>query len=186
MTGTRIKVTNLERFRDRHGKIRLYYRQGKGPRTALRGPVGSSEFFEDYLAAAGKAEKEPKGPNSLEWLVRRYYTCRAYKELGADTRRVRQQILDRFCLQHGAKRFRHLQPRHLREIRDGMMERGPDSANHLIKALRQVCKFAVEYDHLDVDPTVGVGRLASKNKDGYHSWALEEVEAFERTHPNGT
>ena len=123
MTGTRIRVKNVERWRDRHGKVRLYYRVYPGPRISLRGPEGSSEFWEDYLAAAGDAKKEPEGPASLRWLVQRYYTSAAYKGMRASTRRVRCSILDRFCDSHGHKRFAQLQPRHLREIRDGMADR---------------------------------------------------------------
>ena len=98
---------------------------------------------------------------------------------------MRRGILDRFCEQHGGKRFAQLEARHLRQIRDGMIDR-PDAANNLIKALRQVFKFAVAYDHISANPLIEVERLKSRNKDGLHAWTLAEVQKFETAHPIGT
>ena len=177
-------MKHLERWRDRHGKMRLYYRVEHGPRTALRGPEGSPEFWEDYRAASGK-DAPAAGPKTLRWLVQNYYTSAAYKQLRTSTRRMRRGILDRFCEAHGDKRFAQLGPQHLRRIRDCMTDR-PDAANSLMKALRQVFKFAVAYGHTTSNPVIEVERLKSLNKDGFHSWTLEEVEAFEGTHAVGT
>lgn len=185
MTGTRITVKHLERWRDRHGKVRLYYRVGHGARTALRGPEGSPEFWEDYRAAATKGGTQKAGSTTLRWLVQQYYTSAAYKQLRASTRRVRCNILDRFCEKNGDKRFAHLQPRYLRVIRDGMLDR-PVAANNLMKALRQVFKFAVAYEHLESNPVIEIERLKPWNKDGFHSWTLGEVEAYEARHAIGT
>ena len=66
-----------------------------------------------------------------------------------------------------------------------MMDR-PGSANNLLKGLRQVFKYAVNYDLLDINPVIAVERLKTKNKDGFHAWTLEEIEQFESTHPIGT
>jgi len=66
-----------------------------------------------------------------------------------------------------------------------MMDR-PGSANNLLKALRQVFKYAVNYDYMDTNPVAEVERLKTKNKDGFHAWTLEEIEQFESTHPIGT
>ena len=184
MTGTRIKVKHLERWRDRHGTTRLYYRVGHGARTRLRGPQGSPEFWEDYRAAA-KHESQAGDSYTLGWLIQQYYTSAAYKGMRASTRRVRKGILERFCEQHGHKRFAQLQPRHLRRIQDEKAHT-PDAANSLMKALRQVFKFAVGQDHVESNPVVEIGRLKSPNKDGIHSWTLGEVEAFEATHEIGT
>ncbi len=184
MSGTRITVENLEQWRDRHGKMRLYHRVDHGPRTALRGPVGSAEFWEDYHAAAG-AGASPVGPNTLGWLVQQYYTSAAYKQLGTQTRRVRRGILDRFCKKDGGKRFARLEAHHLRKMRDEMVDR-PDAANSLLKALRQVFKYAVSYGLVKSNPLLEVERLKSRNKDGLHAWTPQEIETFETAHPIGT
>jgi hypothetical protein len=45
---TRIKLKNVDRFTDRHGKPRYYYRAGKGPRIKLPATPGSPEFMRAY------------------------------------------------------------------------------------------------------------------------------------------
>ena len=62
----------------------------------------------------------------------------------------------------------------------------PDAWNNLRKALRQVFKYAVEHNHLETNPMNDVPKLASKNKDGFHTWTIEEVEQFENSHAIGT
>ena len=136
-----MEIRNVERWKDRHGKRRLYYRVGKGPRTPLRGPIGSPEFWEDYKRAT-KNEK-PATKDSVRWLVTQYYSSAAFRQMSLRSQTVRRGILERFCGRHGSKRYSKLERRHLREIRDSMVDR-PEAANALVKALRQVFKFAVE------------------------------------------
>lgn len=179
---------------DRHGNVRLYYRHG-GTKIRLRGPVGSPEFLSDYRrAAAGPKvakddDKRPGRviPNSLRWLCVEYYRSAMFKELDARTQKVRRSILERACQikGRGDHPFALLMPRHLRMWRDEMMDR-PEAANGMLKAVRQLYKFAVRYDHHDRNPAAEVEYLSSKNPDGFHSWTLAEIEAFEEKHPIGT
>lgn len=62
----------------------------------------------------------------------------------------------------------------------------PGAANNLLKALRQVFKYAVNYELLDTNPVAVVEKLKPKNKGGFHAWTIEEVEQFESRHPIGT
>lgn len=55
----------------------------------------------------------------------------------------------------------------------------------MIKALRQVYAFAVEYEITDRNPAKDVPYLSS-NSDGFHAWSIDEVLQYERTHPIGT
>jgi integrase len=186
MIGMKIKVENVEKFKDRHGKQRLYYRVYPGPRTPLRGPEGSPEFWEDYHVAASKYVKKPNtNSGTIRWLCVQYFKSAAFKQLKQNTQKVRHGILDRFCLEHGEKRFSHLRPKDLMKIRDKMTDR-PESANGLTKALRQLFKYAIAYDHIASNPASDVGYLKPNNPDGFHAWTLAEVEKFEATHPIGT
>jgi len=45
----------VEHWRDRQGKVRVYFRRGKGARVALPGPIGSEEFNAAYHAALSGA-----------------------------------------------------------------------------------------------------------------------------------
>ena len=186
----RTRIKYVERWKDRHGKTRLYFRKGKGARFPLRGPEGSPEFWEDYHSSANgevitKRTYNRAEAGTMRWLIEGYYKSAAFKELGDTTKPVRRGILERFSEKHGTKRYKQLQPRHLRKIRDSMTER-PEAANGLLKALRQVFKFAIDYDYVDVNPVIAVEYLKPKNKHGFHAWTLDEVEKFENTHPIGT
>jgi integrase len=183
----KVEIENVEQWRDRHGKNRIYYRVRSigGKRTALRGPVGSTKFWEDYNEAAGMPQEKRVEKNTIQWLIQQYYDSSAFKGMSPRSRRVRKNILTKFCDKNGDNRFTNLLPRHLRKIRDKLTD-VPESANSLLKALRQVFKYALEYDHLEINPTIGVAFLKPKNKDGFHAWTLLEVKAYENTHPVGT
>jgi integrase len=179
---------------DRHGTVRLYYRRPGQPKIRLRGPSGSPEFLTDYKrAAAGpvnpKSTAESVGrvmAGSIKALCVDYYKSAMFQELDPRTQKVRRAILERFC-QHksdGDKPYRMLLPKHVRVRRDEMMDR-PEAANSLVKALRQLFKFAMRYDLNDSNPAIGIEYLAG-NPDGFHSWTLDEIEKYENTHAVGT
>ena len=51
---TRVKLPYINQFRDRHGKLRCYFRRPGGKSIPLSGVPGSPEFLEAYrLATAG-------------------------------------------------------------------------------------------------------------------------------------
>ena len=57
----------VERWRDRHGRVRVYFRKGKGRRIALPSSIGSDEFITAYQAAftgqiAAKRERRVPAP----------------------------------------------------------------------------------------------------------------------------
>lgn len=62
----------------------------------------------------------------------------------------------------------------------------PEQTNNTLKALRQVFKFGVNYDHVRHNPVIEVEYLKPKNKGGFHTWTLDEVEHYENRHPIGT
>ena len=193
MIGMNVKVKHLESWKDRHGNHRLYFRNRNqsGRRIPLRGPIGSPEFWEDYQAAANETGKSPQLNNSgtkkdtFRTLVVEYYKSARYKQLADSTKRVRRGILDRFCEKHGNKRYTQIQPKHLIRIRNQMSDR-PESANGLIKALRQVFKSAIDVDLTDTNPAAEVEMLPSNNPEGFHAWSISDLEQYERTHPIGT
>ncbi len=178
---------------DRHGNVRLYYRR-HGRKIRLRGPAGSPEFLADYReAAAGISERKDNSPGvgkviprSVRWLCVQYFKSAMFKELDPRTQKVRRAILERFCKHKndGDKPFALLQPRHVRIRRDEMSDR-PEAANSMVKALRQLYRFALRYDHHDDNPADKVEYLKG-NADGFHSWTLGEIEKYEEMYPVGT
>lgn len=178
---------------DRHGNERIYFRR-HGVKTRLRGPYGSPEFLVDYqkaLSVDGRKAKKTtiaKGPepSSIRWLCVQYFKSSMFTGLDPKTQKVRRGILERFCQNgnDGAKPYTMLLPRHIRVRRDEMSA-FPESANGMIKALRQLYRYAVNYDHHDTNPAEMVEYLKG-NPDGFHTWTLAEIAKYENTHPVGT
>jgi integrase len=177
---------------DRHGNVRLYFRRN-GRKIRLPSPVGSPEFLGAYKTAFEGGSK-PKDvskvgrvvPGSVRSLCADYYKSPMFRGLDPRTQKVRRSILERFC-EHkndGDKPFALLQPKHIRVRRDEMMDR-PEAANGMVKALRQIYKYAVRYDLHDRNPATEIEYLTS-GSDGFHSWTLGEIEQFEEKHPVGS
>jgi len=188
--------TNLKfvvRDQDRHGNTRLYFRRD-GKKIRLRGPEGSADFLDDYRQALMGEPTKPMVQSgshvivsgSFRELCVAYFQSADFRSLAPRGQRVRRGILERFCLNKndGEKPYAALQPKHLRMRRDAMMDR-PEAANNMLKAVRQVYKFAMAYEDFDHNPAIGVSYL-SGNPDGFHAWTPEEVAQFEEHHQIGT
>lgn len=194
MTGEsmKIRLKYVVEDVDRHGNVRLYFRRN-GRKIRLPAPIGSPEFLAAYKVAFAH-ESTPKEapkvgqvvPGSVRALCVDYYKSAMFRELDPRTQKVRKGILERFC-QHkndGEKPFALLLPKHIRARRDEMMDR-PEAANGMVKALRQLYKFAVPYDLHDRNPATEIEYLSS-GSEGFHSWTLGEIEQFEEKHPVGS
>lgn len=193
----KVKIKHVVEDKDRHGNVRIYLRKD-GRKIRLEGPLGSPEFWRDYNAALQSQPSEAKAALStvqkgtLRWLVAQYTASSMFKQLGAKTQKDRRATLERFCnnipagsiVPDGEKPFDLLQAKHIRQRRDALIAT-PEAANTMLKAMKQVFKFAVQYEHLDRNPAADVEPLKSKG-DGYHSWTLAEIEQFEEAHPIGS
>lgn len=178
---------------DRHGNVRLYFRRKGQPKVRLPSPAGSVAFHAAYTSAlAGhqppaKVKREPVPAASIQGLCNAYYKSAAFTKMDARSQRVRRSILDRFCKNRndGARLHRDLKAGHIVRLRDELAAT-PEAANSLVKALRAVFAFAIEYELAEVNPARDVKYLASNNPDGIHSWTIEEIQQFEAKHPIGT
>src|SRR5262245_42784391 len=78
----RKRPPHVELWRDRHGKTRVYFRKGKGPRRPLPDAIGSEEFQAAYAAAlTGQDAPEVRrvaGPGTIAALVTSYMRSAAY------------------------------------------------------------------------------------------------------------
>jgi integrase len=178
---------------DRHGNARIYFREPGKKKIRLRGPLFEEDFWADYQAAkAGdlKPKEKPKyrgglpAAGTFNRLCVEYYQSPEYRALNPDTRYRRRLTLDPIREMAGDLPARKMKPKHIRSMRDKKADK-PNAANGLIKALRQLFSFAVEYGFTDNNPARDVKLLKVKTK-GYHTWTLEEIEKFETKFPLGT
>jgi len=177
---------------DRHGNVRIYFRRLGFSKFRLRGLPGSEEFQAAYAVALARTEAGAKScklteaeRGSLAWLCLNYYQSADFRRLDARTQHVRRLILDNLCKSAaGPLPYNKLTPLSILKWRDAKADR-PEAANSLIKALRQLYTFAIEYRHATKNPAKDVKYLKGAS-DGYHSWSKEEITRFEACHPVGS
>jgi len=185
----KVDLPYIREDRDRHGNWRIYVRR-KGRSIRIDAKRDTPEFLDAYRAALATLENTPRGathsaePNTFSWLIENYYSSPEFRrELGDRTRYVRRGILDALVQEHGDKPF-IVKPKHVRKLRDAKTD-APEAANALVKALRQVFKWAVEAEHTDSNPAKEVPYIKTGSQ-GFHSWAIEEVRQYEARNPIGT
>ncbi|NGO50494.1 tyrosine-type recombinase/integrase [Allomesorhizobium camelthorni] len=172
----------------RHNTVVFYFRKGKGPRIRLPA-LGAKDFDEAYQAAlAGSIPQKRAVANasSLKWLVARYRETGAYLALSPATRRQRDNIFKGVLESAGDAAFRAITRKTIvdgRERRSGT----PAQARNFLDAMRGLFRWALEAEHVNVDPTAGVKNPAKpKGGEGFAAWTEDDVVAYEERWPAGT
>ncbi len=172
MTRIRLKYVNV--FRDRHGKLRSYFRRPGCKPVPLPGLPGSTEFMATYQAALSNepfpvqlgASSSVTG--SVAALVAAYLDCSQgstspFKTLAAETQRTRRNILENFREAHGdkrvyrtdanARRVMLLTREHTQRI---INEKAgtPFGQRNLLNTLRALFRWAVAEGRVPDDPTL--------------------------------
>lgn len=183
----KVDLPYIREDRDRHGNWRIYVRR-RGRSIRIDAKRDTPEFLDAYRAALASLEHAPAAEgaatNTLRWLIQRYYRSPEFtKELGDRTQYVRRGILDAIVQEHGDKPFT-MKSKHVRKLRDAKADT-PEAANALVKALRQVFKWAMAAEHADSNPAKEVPYIETGSQ-GFHSWTIEEVRQYEARHPIGT
>jgi len=180
---TSIKLKHLERFVDRHGKVRFYFRRGKGPRTPIHGVPGSHEFMTAYQAALAKplpkaAPRFRGAEGTFDRLVQEYFTSSDYVRLTMQSQMKYRSIIERFVEQEniGHRKVSEMTRLHIQKI---LAKRAatPAAANDVLKKLRILIHFAIDNGWRKDDPTLRIKKYAGGE---FHSWTDEEIEVYER------
>lgn len=113
---TRLRLPYIHEFRDRHGKLRYYFRRRGSKLVPLQGLPGSDQFMWDYQAALEGASaphrqigEERTLAGTLHAIIAAYLDCSPgstspFKALAPETQRTRRNILDNLREVHGDKR----------------------------------------------------------------------------------
>jgi integrase len=183
----RVRLKYVNEYRDRHGKVRRYFRRAGQPRIPLIGNPGTPQFMEAYHAALAELRVRELGsdrsaPGSLRATIAAYYTHNSFVALSPSTRKMRRRILEKFREQHGDKRLAMLTRPHIAKMLSGQK---PFAAHNWLKTLRGLMKFAVELGLCQNDPTDGIDRIRAK-AGRIHTWTEAEIAQFETYHPVGS
>lgn len=181
----------VHRFRDRHGKVRFYFRRPGFKQTPLPSST-SPEFWEAYNAAlSGNVAIEIGAgrttPGTINAAVVSFYNSSAYKLLAKETRRTRRNTLERFRAEHGTKRVALLQSAHIKRLLDGKVST-PFMARNFLKAIRALMQHCVEQRLRSDDPTIGIRytKIPRERQGGFETWSEQQITQFETTHEIGT
>jgi integrase len=174
--------------REGGAKPRYYFRRKGCPRVPLPGLPGSSEFMAAYTAAE-IGQRSPIGadrskPGSVNALATAFYASPSWLALAPRTRATDRLIVEKFRKAHGDKPVALLERKHINAL---IAERvsTPFAANHWLRMVRVLMKFAVTEGWRKNDPTAGIKRIRIKS-DGYHTWNETEIAQFEARHPIGS
>lgn len=184
---TTIPLKHVQRFRDRHGHLRHYFRR-RGRGIALPGLPGSAEFMGAYGAALAKfADKKPPArpaaaPRTFAALAPIYFASPHFTGLAASSRVNYRRVIEGFVREHGQGRVDEFRRRHAIKI-IGRMAKKPGAAIVLLKRVRTLINFAVELEWIETDPTRKVRSFKSTE---FHTWTEEEIAQFEAKWPRGT
>lgn len=194
--------------RDRHGKVRLYFRRRGFRKMRLPDDPSSEAFLAMYHAAVAETEAgrppcpPPKPrpgaitraqPGTIRAIVAGYVSSAGFVRLNKRTQRVRRQILESCCqepiapdknLTFGDMPIDRFTPKMVRILRDRKSE-APESANSRIKALRQAFVWAIEFEHATTNPAMDVSYI-STGSTGFKTWTIEDVEKYRAHWPLGT
>ena len=194
---SKIRLSYIKRYRDRHGQLRHYFNRRGSPRVALPGLPGSAEFMEAYqIALDGRAaqrpsERPPERPKatkvaegSMAALAAAYYASAGFKNLASSTKATYRNIVERIVAEHGDKPVAMLDRKAVKRLIGERADR-PGAANAYLKTLRLLMRCAIDEEFRSDDPTLQIKRLKTKG-DGFVAWTDEDIAKFEERHPIGT
>jgi integrase len=195
----------VHRYRDRHGKVRYYYRR-HGKQIAIAFEPGTMEFQTAYDAlhrppiatSTPPSVLAPAKAGTFRWLCTQYLASMGFGELDPETQRVRRRILETMCLEpwepgslrtFGDAPLAALTPHAIAVLRD--RKKGlPEAARARLKAVSRVFDWAMRPESnirgITQNPVKVVQRPKENYDGGFHSWTLDEVAQFEQRHPIGT
>lgn len=176
----------LNQFRDRHGKVRTYFR-----RNGLVRAIDPSalDFAAAYEIALKDSQAAPEPESTLAYpagsfgaLTHAYESSAGFKQLAESTRREMGYTIKKLTLAHGLRRVVELSRQDVLGWQDELADR-PGTANNMLRVMKRLMSFAVDRDYRETNPLIGVREL----KGGEHrAWTKEEHEAFKAKWKLGT
>jgi integrase len=181
---TMIKLPYVQEYRDRHGKVRRYFRRPGYKRVALPGTPGSPAFnaaYESALVAERPLIGEKPGEGTICDLVTSFYRSPYFENLKPQSQRLYRLVLDKFAEQDGHRLVRDM-PRKV-AMNEEIGATRPGMANLTLKAMRRLFAYAIKREMRQDNPFVGI---ESYKLGSHHTWTDAELAAYESVWKVGT
>jgi integrase len=174
--------------RDRQGNVRWRLRAPGRPTTTIKGSFGSPEFAANYRTAL-EGPAAVQTPNAcvhgtIESLAKAYLRSAVFAALATETKRKRRYMVEQIVDQYGTYPAAKLEHKHVKAIIDGLANK-PGAARGMLTTLKVLMAEAIDQDIRKDDPTLGIKR-PKLSKNGWHTWAEEEIAVFEARHSIGS
>lgn len=187
------------------GKLRYYFRRGKGTRTAMPPVTGDPKLDPAFMAAYAILLNEAAGiklpdrvlppgrpvviratADSFAAALERYYRHSTFRALAPDTQEGHRGPLNKFARRFGTAPMLGLDHD---VIQEAIRPLEPWPQQHLVTALRRFVRWARATGELDAraqDPTLGLVLHEVPKIKGHTPWTNAQRAQFERAHPVGT
>jgi integrase len=191
---SRLKLPQyVKHYIDRTGKARFYYR-----RVGMKEvPLPGLPWSPDFMQAWDKAHVAYKAPDPVILGASRtvagtvnaglvaYYQSSAFKnDLGQSTQGARRNLLERFRVEHGHKRVKMLERRHVQAYINALPR--ATIQRSMLQALKGFLAYCVSIKIIADNPAEGVTRAKIIDTGGFRPWTEEDVARFTKRHPIGT
>jgi integrase len=179
----------VELWRDRHGKVRVYFRKDRGPRIPLPVTISSEEFALAYQAALLGQAKPVRdrfvraAPGTIAALIALYMKSAQYIGLRETSKAGYISRLDALRVEHGHRTIAGLSRE---RIITGILQpyaNRPGAALDTLKKLRILIRHAINIGWLKHDPSFGIKRPKIQR---IRSWTEEEIATYRNKWPLGT
>ena len=186
---TTVKLRYVDRFKDRHGHWRFYFRKGQGVRIALPERPGTPAFMLAYNKALEnipqKQEERSHGqPGTFDRLVQDYFASADFLRLAGSTRQAYRRVIERLIRDEniGHRLVSQMTRQHAQNM---VAKRAatPGAANDVLKKIKILIHFAIDNGWRRDDPTLRIKKFAEGE---FHTWTDEEIATYERRWLMGT
>ena len=184
-----IRIRHVDRFVDRHGKARFYYRPPGGKRTPLPGAFASAEFLAGYQKAlAGdtpeKRRNAQAATGTIGHLIADYFASPEFLRMSKGTQRAYRHVIDRWVRDDnvGHRPVANMKREHVKAM-IARRAATPGAANDLLKKIRLLMNFAIDANLRMDNPATRIKRFKG---GAHHTWTEEEIGRFERRWPVGS
>jgi integrase len=183
---TKLRLAFVHEYRDRHGRLRRYFRRKGQRQVPLPGLPGSAEFMAAYQMALGgsPAPQLPKQSHgTIDGLVTGFYRSAEFSNLAASSQKTYRAVLEDLREVHGDRLVHDLPPAKARKLIEHIGATRPGLANLTRSIFHRLFAYAIEIELRHDNPFSNVPRYRTGT---LHTWTDQEISAFEKRWPLGT
>lgn len=169
----RVKVSGIKRYRDRHGKLRLYHRASG---TALDPSLSGQELAAEVARLDKLHSPAPARVGTLGGLLASYQQAPRFTGLAPRTKADYRKIIDYLKPLTGTPLV-EIGPGFVAKLRDKTIAKKRSGfANHLLAMLSSAFSHGLEYELVERNPCAGIAKakMAADRRRPNRPWTPDE------------